>query len=120
MGPRAGLEPIPSKKKIAQINRLYDAIKKNAEKDFLAGVFDELIDYAATHHAYEEDLFKQTNYPEAEAHCREHREKKEEYKANPEEYPLIDLIVFLCEGWKEHIQQTDMKYKEHLKAHGLS
>jgi hemerythrin len=54
------------------INRLEKAIREGRGKQVLAEVFDDLLEYTATHFRHEEKLFDTYEYPEREAHRDQH------------------------------------------------
>lgn len=53
------------------INRL-SAAAPDANRDTVAQVIDELIDYTYSHFAFEEALMEEAGYPAAAIHCRTH------------------------------------------------
>lgn len=110
---------------IGIINSLTEAIERNDPAYGVAQAIDEMRAYAEEHLAYEEKLFDQCAFAEADAHREEHdvfRETLGEFRARAETTgPIvaIELLGYL-EAWLlKHILVTDRKYVEAFKTSGI-
>lgn len=83
----------------------------------IINTLNELSNYASYHFDTEEKYMIQHNYPDYEAHKKEH----ENYKINiaklsfgamnrDESVPL-ELLKFLVKWWLDHLLETDLKLK---------
>ncbi|HVN71303.1 MAG TPA: bacteriohemerythrin [Desulfomonilia bacterium] len=110
---------------IKMINDLDDAMKQGKGKEVLGKIVKGLSDYTAYHFSTEEKYFSQFGYPAAEVHIREHRtfvDKVTDFKKKFETNRIglsTDVINFLSDWLKNHIQVTDHKYGPFLKEKGL-
>jgi len=117
-----GIEVIDSQHRsiVDYINRLHDAVEKRNREE-IASVFDELVDYTATHFSFEEGLQEQAGYPYRAAHQRVHQvfiKKLDEHKRRFEQgdmsvaYQLIDMLRNWLVG---HIKNDDADYVESVR-----
>jgi hemerythrin len=112
-------------KLVAMINDLNDAMKQGKGKDILAGIIGELFTYAGNHFANEEKYFDKFAYPAAASHKLEHNnfvKKVSEFKNSFDSGQLaltIEVINFLKDWLKNHIQGTDKKYGPFFNENGL-
>jgi hemerythrin len=112
-------------KLIAMINELNDAMKVGKGKDALGTIVKKLNDYTITHFKMEEDYFARFRYPDASVHKKEHAafiKKAHEIKDDLDSGKLslsIEVMDFLGNWWKNHIQVTDKKYSIFFNEHGL-
>jgi hemerythrin len=110
---------------VASINELNDAMKSGKGKDVLSSILTKLIKYTQEHFATEEKYFAQFNYPETISHKEEHKilvEKVMEFKKQFESGQVglsVQIMEFLCDWLKNHIQGTDKKYTACFNANGL-
>jgi hemerythrin len=78
---------------------------------------EEMFDYAKEHFTDEEELMQQYDYPESQAHKKQHdyfirtADELSSGKVSPDE-----IAEFLNVWWTIHILKVDMKYKEFFKA----
>jgi hemerythrin len=114
------------KRLIAMINDLHDGMVAGQNRAVVGDILRRLAKYAIVHFRHEEQYFDQTGYPGAAAHKRAHEELKTRVAAEIEKYlsgsgvgHARQLINFLREWWKHHIQETDKSYTAHLNAHGV-
>ncbi len=107
------------------INELFDVINTNDPEKYLKGVVDELLKYKNIHFATEEKYFEMFNYEGTKKHEERHKQFSEELEALIEKYPKYTMefafeLVDFVENWLiDHIMNTDQKYKECFKSHGL-
>jgi len=112
-------------KVIAMINELNDGMKQGRGKDVIARIIDDLSSYAGSHFAAEEKYFDRYSYPGATAHKARHQEyvrKVSGMKADLESGKLaltIEVMNFLKDWWKGHIQGTDRNYSSFFNEKGL-
>lgn len=108
------------------INKLHGAMTEGAGKEALAEIMSGLHIYIQLHFESEESLLKQTNYPEVdsqhEMHEDMHKKTKEilrQFREEPNSVQPVEILLFLKNWWVEHIMKSDMKYADHLAAHGI-
>ncbi len=108
------------------LNHLFIAVSKREGDKVIAGILDALTDYTKTHFALEERLMQQAKYKELESHKLEHRKLIAELdrlckKHLVEEKPIyFEMLAFLKNWLKEHIQGVDKKYSTDLQATGFA
>ncbi len=108
------------KKLISLINELAEAMRVGKGREVLAGILDELIDYADTHFKAEEDRFMQCKYPGRLAHALEHENLKMQVMKfrqsfdNGSEAISVPVIYFLKSWLTEHIMESDKQYAPFL------
>ena len=110
---------------IGMINNLNEAMKQRKGKEALEKTLADLFVYAQKHFATEEGYFTRFAYPQAMAHKAKHSafvEKvydfKEEYEAGKLSLTL-DVMNFLKDWLKGHIQGEDKKYGPFFNEKGL-
>ena len=122
-----GVEEIDNqhRKLVAMINDLNDAMRQGKGKTVLGKTVDGLSAYTATHFKTEEKYFQQFAYADAGPHVTEHdafARKVADFRMAFAKGKLglsIDVINFLSDWLKNHIQASDRKYVAHFKANGL-
>jgi hemerythrin len=122
-----GVTEIDSQHKhlIALINELNDAMKQGKGKDALGKTIGELFAYAGSHFATEEKYFSLFKYPETTTHKMKHQEfvkKVSEFKDGYDQGRLIltlEVMNFLKDWLKGHIQVVDKKYGPFFNEQGL-
>ena len=108
------------------LNHLFIAVSRREGDKVIAGILDALTDYTKTHFALEERLMQQAKYKELESHKLEHRKLIAELdrlckKHLVEEKPIyFEMLAFLKNWLKEHIQGVDRKYSTDLLAAGFA
>jgi len=111
---------------IRMINDLDDAMRQAKGKDILKKILGEMVDYTASHFAAEEKYFARFGYPEAENHIKEHKvfiEKVASFQKKFETTRIgltTDVINFLSDWLRKHIQGTDKKYGPFLNEKGIT
>jgi len=118
-----GIEPIDHQhmRIVEMINRL-NAIHKNARRETISDVIDELVDYTLSHFAFEEELMEEAGYPFCSAHKRVHEvftrrvvEYKMRFRAG--EDIVEDLRNLLARWLFNHIRGDDQAYAPQVKQH---
>ncbi len=85
----------------------------------LKPTFITLDQHTKTHFLTEEDLFEQTEYPEAEQHKKIHEKLSIEMRnvaneaAQEKDFDIV--LQFLRKWWLNHIRINDVKYASHVK-----
>lgn len=108
------------------INELYSAILKNSKDDILIDIFKRLFEYTDYHFGFEEKYMKEFSYPFYDNHHINHEKFINEVNklfnqfisSSKKEYPY-KLLFYLKEWVLSHIIQTDKKYVDLFKSHGL-
>jgi hemerythrin-like metal-binding protein len=106
------------KKLVDTINQLDDAINTGQDTQALSGILGNLLDYAKSHFAYEENMLKDKNYKAYPAHKAEHDALTEKlgfmhqaFVAN--QAPDSQQVLMFLKIWlEEHIMETDKAYLE--------
>lgn len=99
------------------INRFNEALIKGESKNALANIFDRLIDYTLEHFKNEEELMREHNYPELEAHIIEHQKLINtvmEFNKQKDYLSSDSILEFLNMWLIEHIITCDIKYKGYI------
>jgi len=118
-----GIEPIDHQhmRIVEMINRL-NAIHKNARRETISDVIDELVDYTLSHFAFEEELMEEAGYPFCTAHKRVHEvftrrvvEYKMRFRAGED---IVEELRNLLARWLfNHIRGDDQAYAPQVKKH---
>jgi hemerythrin len=114
------------KKLISLLNGLFEAMQAGQGKSVLTETLDELVDYTKYHFGTEEALMTQYNYPAYLAHKRQHialAKKALELKSKNdrgEAVITVSVMNFLVDWLKDHIKNSDKKYTELFKRHGVN
>lgn len=114
------------KKLIVILNKLYESFVDQTTGQKLKEIIDELIDYTQYHFKTEEDLFKQSAYPDNDKHIEEHSEFivkvtrfKTEFEAGKTNL-TFQLMNFLRNWLINHIAISDQEYAGHFRSKGVS
>lgn len=110
---------------VALINELHDGMLSGITTERVEAVLNGLVEYTAHHFSYEERLFAEHDYPDAEGHADAHGrlidqvlDFKRRYDAG-EASLNMELMVFLKDWLIGHILGSDMAYGSHLVAAGV-
>jgi hemerythrin len=110
---------------VKMINDLDDAMKQGKGKLILGETVGGLVEYAAFHFSTEEKYFAQFGYENAEDHIREHRgfvEKVSDFRKKLDAGTIglsTDVMNFISDWLKKHIQGSDKRYSAFFNEHGL-
>lgn len=114
------------KKLLFIINDLHTAVSDGRGDAVVSRSLGELVQYAAAHFRYEEELFKQTRYPGDKEHEAEHAELSKKLQAlvdklgTGEKQELSEeTLQFVLRWFLDHTQVSDKKYSAHLIEHGV-
>lgn len=112
-------------KLVGMLNGLHEDLGKGMAADHMGRLIGELANYTKTHFKSEEEYMAKHNYPELEDHKEEHRNLTrqvvdfyQQFKAGKATMS-VQMMNFLRDWLVNHIQGTDMKYKEFYKKEGI-
>ena len=113
-------------KLIQLMAELDDAIRRSEATDMVEDILTNLFNYAQTHFATEEALFRKHKYPEMALHELEHQRFIAKAFAFKEKLDAkrpglsLELLTFLSSWVLNHIQITDKRYTKYLHDCGVS
>ncbi len=116
---------IHHKKLISMINSLHQAMSNGTSHEVITKILSALLVYTDKHFKYEEDLFLTYNYPQYEEHKKEHDELLCQVEELNEKFKTsktcisIEVMKFLKDWLKNHIQETDKQYTDFLNSKGV-
>ena len=95
------------------INETFDAIQRHDEPSMLT-LIDKMRDYSVVHFQAEEAILRSLDYPEVEAHTRQHRtytDKVDEFRRDMlVKTNLSQVFIFLSRWLTNHIMHEDRKF----------
>lgn len=110
---------------ISFINKLNQSLKIGGAQKTMEGILVDLIKYTSIHFKHEEDYMVLYDYPGYGDHRKEHEELKmkvvdfhDRFVAQKTAFSL-ELMIFLRDWLINHIQKSDMAYKEFFKEKGV-
>jgi hemerythrin len=107
------------------INELNEAMLHGKGREIVGGILKKLINYTASHFAYEEKLMSQHGYPEYDEHKAKHDKMVDKVLALQKDVNANKLTVssevmkFLQDWLNKHIMGTDKKYAPFLQGKGV-
>jgi len=113
------------KRLITMINELSDAMRDHKAKDVIGNIVDSMLSYTASHFTLEEKYFDQFRYPDTVIHKKEHADFVKKVTAFREDYVKgrlglsVEILYFLSDWLKNHIQGSDRKYAPFFQEKGL-
>ena len=113
------------KKLFALVTELHTAMASGHGKDVAKDVLDRLVDYTVHHFAAEERLMDRHQYPGYLAHKGEHKALTDKVLAFKKEFEAgtsnitPQLMTFLQQWLKNHIESVDQKYSAFMNEHGV-
>lgn len=113
------------KKLFDLVNELHNAMSAGHGKDVAGDVLNRLIDYTVIHFKAEEALMEKHNYPGLQSHRSEHKALTDKVIAFKKEFEAgtsvvtPQLMMFLQQWLKNHIQGVDQRYSDFLNAQGV-
>ncbi|MBF0453199.1 MAG: bacteriohemerythrin [Magnetococcales bacterium] len=110
---------------VGMVNDLHQALKQERGSDALEKILSALAQYTVEHFAREEKIFDQFNYPDTEAHKKEHKKLVdmvvqliEQFKAG--EFTVAMDLMLAAKDWLiKHIMHTDMNFAPFMKKHKI-
>ena len=106
----------------AIIEDLMKAQQENREPESFLYTLSELVDYSDYHFRTEDNYMIENSYPLFLSHRKEHLAYIKKMGSliaaleNKESSLSEDLLAFLCDWWRTHITDSDLKYARHIKA----
>jgi hemerythrin len=113
------------KKLVGMLNQLHDGMTAGHGRATLGKIFDGLVDYTKTHFAREEQTLGEAEYPEVDAHKKQHDDLTMRVMDLQTRYQKGELALtrevlnFLKDWLTYHIKGHDQKYGAHLNARGI-
>lgn len=113
------------KKLFDMINDFYEGLNKNTGKEAILKLVKGMREYTQMHFTTEEGYMSKNNYPEYEAHKKQHiifiiKVEDLEKKIMADKLVLsFEVTNFLKDWIKNHIQKTDKQYSDFLIAKGV-
>ncbi len=106
----------------AIIEDLMKAQKEDREPKSLLNILAQLVDYSDYHFRTEDNYMIENSYPLFLSHRKEHLAYIKKMGGlitaleNKETSLSEDLLDFLCNWWRTHITDSDLKYARYIKA----
>ncbi len=113
------------KKLFELVNELRQAMAQGHGKDMAGDVLTRLIDYTVCHFTAEDKLMETNKYPAVLSHRAEHKALTDKVLALKREFDsgtsnvTPQLMAFLQQWLRNHIQTVDQRYSEFLNAQGV-
>lgn len=110
---------------VGMLNELFDAMLAREANEVISGILKGMQDYVGVHFSYEEHLMQKHLFPGYPAHKKEHDEFKAKVgdfiQKHAEGKMMLSLEVmnFLKDWLKNHIQGTDKAYGPFLNEKGV-
>ena len=107
------------------LNDLHDAMMAGHGQQVTGDLLRKLVSYTKEHFAAEERLMEASHYPALAKHCEHHRaltQQVGDFMALLEKGEGVvsaDLLSFLRDWLKNHIQREDKEYGPWLNQHGI-
>lgn len=107
------------------LNELHDAMKAGQGQSVSGTLLRKLVSYTKEHFAAEERLMESTRYPGIADHREHHKALTQQVGKlvarleKGEAAVNVDLLIFLRDWLKNHIQREDKEYGPWLNEHGL-
>jgi len=114
------------KELVKMLNELHDAMKSGQGNDVIGNILNRLASYTIAHFGAEESKMSLHNYPGAVQHKKEHADLVAQLKDFQQKFQSgrlglsIQLLNFLRDWLVNHINGTDMKYKDFFTARGVA
>ncbi|MCR4377766.1 MAG: bacteriohemerythrin [Rhodospirillales bacterium] len=103
-------------------NELFHRVNQGFSDEEIAQTIKCLIDYVEKHFEREEELFKNSEYPDTDKHLAMHeditktvRDIAHVYQTNPGAININEVLEFLKKWLTNHIMKADIGYVEYLK-----
>jgi hemerythrin len=103
-------------------NELYERVRAGEGQARIADTIRCLIEYVERHFAREEEIFRATDYPDADAHAEKHRQIEKtvrdiaaRYQTDPGAIDADEVLAFLQKWLTNHILRTDRTYLPYIQ-----
>ncbi len=119
-----GIEEIDEEHKIwiVFLNKLHDAVGSGTDYEELSGILHDVISFSKQHFINEENMFTESDYPDADKHKQLHKDYLEELQmlsdlCSPQttEELTLDSLLSLKKWLVDHIQEVDKQYAPYVK-----
>jgi hemerythrin len=109
---------------LGMINELQEGLQRHNSREVLQGILSRLTAYTMNHFGHEEKIMRELQYPGYARHKSEHdafvariSEFRQGYSQG--EVALSAQIIEYLQDWlRDHIEQTDKQYSDAFNAHG--
>ena len=114
------------KKLVDMINRLHSSMNDGTASSIVSEILTGMAAYTDYHFCTEEEYFEKFDLREKDIHIAEHinfKNKVKEFTEKYEQNPMaltIEVMYFLSDWLKKHIQGTDKNYTTLFNNHGLT
>ncbi len=108
-----------------ELNKLYSTFDTTSEKEDLAIILNNLIDYASQHFSTEEGLLEKYKYHDLITQRSEHSLYQQKINGFMQRFEaeghavVLETIGFLADWWMGHIQGCDKEYSRFLNNNGV-
>ena len=103
-------------------NELFHRVNQGFSDEEISQTITLLIDYVEKHFEREEELFLDSDYPDAQKHLEMHKDITKTvkdiatiYKTDPGAINIDEVLEFLKKWLTNHIMKADQGYVEYLK-----
>ena len=103
-------------------NELFHRVNQGFSDEEIAQTIKCLIDYVEKHFEREEELFRNSEYPDVDKHLAMHEDITKTvkdiatiYQTNPSAININEVLEFLKKWLTNHIMKADQGYAEYLK-----
>jgi len=103
-------------------NELFHRVHQGFSDEEVAQTISCLIDYVERHFKREEELFKNSDYPEVDKHLAMHEDITKTvkdiavvYKADPNAINIDEVLEFLKKWLTNHIMRADQGYAVYIR-----
>jgi hemerythrin len=113
------------KKLVSMVNQLHAAMLKGEGKTVVGPILAELTAYTVYHFSTEEEYMEKYAYPNLHSHRLEHQrfvKRVGEFKTSYDAETIglsNEVMHFLADWLKDHIQGTDKKFSPYFNSKGL-
>jgi hemerythrin len=111
---------------INYVNELHSGLHAGFGIADMGYILNGLVKYTQVHFKHEEEMMNKHNYPNVSDHIKEHNALinevlifKEQFDQGKKSFS-IELLVFLRDWLINHIQGSDMKYKNFFSENGIT
>lgn len=108
------------------INSLHDSMRLGQGRKVIGETLDALVDYTDKHFNAEEEVMRRTGYAGMAAHIEQHkafRAKAHELARRQHSGGGVvtqEVLDFMRDWLKTHIQRTDRAYTQHMQSSGVN
>lgn len=110
---------------VGMLNELFEAMRNREANEVITGIIKGMTDYIGVHFSLEEHLMQKHMYPDYLQHKKEHEnftqkvvEFQEKHKSGKMMLSL-EVMNFLKDWLKNHIQVSDQAYSPYLNQKGI-